>query len=338
LVSLGPARNIASSELDGASTSALMFSTGWSYPFGRIGECLTASDDGLVLTECDGGSAQNFLLIDYHFIVHGGNCLEGNSTWAGFVACDQENPSQWFQLAPRGYGGPIANCWCHPGPDQCPMPCNTGVSTGPSGDSMVIGGLMTFYTINPSSASADWDWSSHYATSAASYVRSPSTMVPWGQCGHTVASCEAANAFTWISCLQTASNACDAAVDCVAFTVGDVGASYYLYILYSDGACVSSTKYSDAGAGPAPADWYLYEKALTPAPPTPPSQSPTAPTPTPAPDCAGQWQKCGWDGWAGPTCCAEGLQCEAVNQSHSQCSEAGRRLAAEVAVASPVLV
>jgi hypothetical protein len=91
---------------------------------------------------------------------------------------------------------------------------------------------------------------------------------------------------------------------------------------------------------PTPAPTLAETPAPTPAPPRPTlaPTPPATPAETPSPDCAGQWQKCGGEGWSGLTCCAEGLRCEVVNQWHSQCNEAGRRLAAEIAVASPVLV
>lgn len=37
--------------------------------------------------------------------------------------------------------------------------------------------------------------------------------------------------------------------------------------------------------------------------------------------CSGSWQRCGGEGWGGPTCCAQGWVCEAVNIWHSQCEE-----------------
>lgn len=53
-----------------------------------------------------------------------------------------------------------------------------------------------------------------------------------------------------------------------------------------------------------------------------PSLAPGAPSSalhSPAGACAEAWQRCGGEGWAGPTCCHEGLRCDFVNQWHSQC-------------------
>jgi hypothetical protein len=66
--------------------------------------------------------------------------------------------------------------------------------------------------------------------------------------------------------------------------------------------------------------------------------APATPAVTPPSDCAGPWEQCGGECWAGPTCCGEGFRCEVINQWHSQCNEAERRLAAQTAVASPILV
>lgn len=35
--------------------------------------------------------------------------------------------------------------------------------------------------------------------------------------------------------------------------------------------------------------------------------------------CSENWHQCGGRGWAGPTCCAPGLQCDAFNDYYSQC-------------------
>lgn len=73
----------------------------------------------------------------------------------------------------------------------------------------------------------------------------------------------------------------------------------------------------------------------TQAPTTTPAPAPTrapptsTPTPTPVPTstsppaagkCAGEWQKCGGQGWDGPTCCAAGLSCTVDSRWHSWCS------------------
>jgi hypothetical protein len=236
LASLGPARIIASSD---ESTNFLIFSRA---PVGAAidepDQCLTASDGGLVLAECDGGADQQFLLRDFHFFVHGEECLEVSGASARFATCDQDNSGQWFSLGKYGYG-PILNCFCEQW-GECPMSCASasGVADGSNTAYLVIGSEpLSFFT----SSATLW-------TPAPSEEPSTSTQAP-----------------------------------------------------------------------------------------APPDTS-AAPAEAPSPECPGPWQKCGGEGWAGPTCCAEGFQCEVVNQWHSQCNEAGRRLAAEVAVASPVLV
>jgi hypothetical protein len=135
------------------STSILSFSTA---PAGAAldepNQCLTESGGGLVLAECDGGADQQFLLRDFHFLVFGEKCLEGNGTWAGFATCDQGNPSQWFTLASHN-SGPILNCWCEQWA-ECPMSCESasGVAHGSDSAYLVIDGEpLVFWTSSAAS-------------------------------------------------------------------------------------------------------------------------------------------------------------------------------------------
>merc|ERR1712151_39194 len=42
-------------------------------------------------------------------------------------------------------------------------------------------------------------------------------------------------------------------------------------------------------------------------------------TSKPSIDCAAIWEQCGGEGWAGPTCCAAGSSCRALNKWYHQC-------------------
>lgn len=159
LVLLAPARGTASPDEDescllqrGQSTeelsrslrqdftSVVTFSTVPPWVTDQPNQCLTASDGGLALAGCDGGADQNLSLMNFHFLMYNGKCLEGNSTWADFVTCDNDNPKQWYQLPQVGSFGPIANCWCT-GPSDCRKPCNDagGVANSSSTKFLVIG-------------------------------------------------------------------------------------------------------------------------------------------------------------------------------------------------------
>jgi len=114
-----------------------------------------------VLAECDGGADQQFLLRDYHFLVFGEKCLEGNGTWAGFVTCDQDNPSQWFQLG-RYSSGAIMNCWC----DRCysTWECYSACPMSCASASGVAHGNGSAYLVIASDPSWFWTSSAAWAT------------------------------------------------------------------------------------------------------------------------------------------------------------------------------
>ncbi|CAK0907076.1 unnamed protein product [Prorocentrum cordatum] len=89
-------------------------------------------------------------------------------------------------------------------------------------------------------------------------------------------------------------------------TSGDAGVSYYCETGTPTVACVP-------GRAPAP----------TPAPPPTDAPPPTAMPPTAAPgppgECAEPWEKCGGQGWTGPTCCTEKYTCVEFTRTTSQC-------------------
>merc|ERR1712194_520962 len=115
--------------LEQVTMSIVTFSTNPPWITDQPDQCLTATDDRLELSNCTGGADQNLELYNYHFLQYNGKCLQGNSTWAGFVTCDRDDPSQWYQLAQVGVNGPIANCWCT-GQTDCRKPCNGGAVPG----------------------------------------------------------------------------------------------------------------------------------------------------------------------------------------------------------------
>merc|ERR1740121_2891817 len=98
LVLLAPARGTASPDEDescllqrGQSTeelsrsirqdftSVVTFSTVPPWITDQPNQCLTASDGGLALAGCDGGADQSLILMNFHFLMYNGMCLEGNS-------------------------------------------------------------------------------------------------------------------------------------------------------------------------------------------------------------------------------------------------------------------